>query len=90
MHGTFRDTLGARVKGEVCHSVLESPNGDKALVLRNPTDRAATCEAALSNVGKRDSLRVWRPFRKERRIRSTPLRVGLGADEVAVLIAGKA
>ena len=90
MHGTFRDTLGARIKGEVCHSVLESPNGDKALVLRNPTDRAATCEAVLSKVKKRNSLRQWRPFRKERRVRSMPLRVRFGAYEALVLIAGDA
>jgi len=90
IHGTFRDTLGARVKGEVDHSVLESPNGDKALILRNPTNRPVAAEAVLQRVRKQAALRLWRPFRNERRIRSMPLEVRLNAHEVAVLLAGEA
>jgi len=87
MHGIFRDTLGAKVEGDIYYSVLESLNGDRALVLRNPTKRAVQAEAVLQGVGKRDALRIWQPFQDEKRVLAIPATVNLKPYGTAVLLA---
>ncbi len=86
LHGTFRDTLGATVKGDVLYSVLEGPNGTKALILRNPNRATARATATLRRVaGKR--LLLWHPSRGERAVGKQPVSVTLGPFELAVLLA---
>lgn len=85
--GVFRDTLGASVKGDVLYSVLEGAAGGKALVLRNPHERAQKVTARLKGIAKSRRLIVWRPFGKERRVRSVPLTVTVRPREAVVLLA---
>jgi hypothetical protein len=86
IRGVFRDTIGARVKGDVCYSVLESSNGDRALVLRNRTKRPVRTRAVLHGVGTRDKLRIWQPFQREKRVRALPVAIALKPYGVAVLV----
>lgn len=90
IQGTFRDTLGARVKGGIYHSVINAENGEQALVLRNPTANQVKVEASLDGVSKHDKLLLWQPFQKEKRIRSLPLKITLPASGLAVLLKLKA
>ena len=84
IRGTFRDTVGATVRGECLYSVLDGPGRSRALVLRNPHDRPAEAIAALPHAaGQR--LILWRPFEGERSIRALPLRLRLKPYEAAVL-----
>lgn len=86
IHGIFRDTLGARVKGDCLYSVLEDPDGDTALVLRNPHAHAVAVEAALGTA-RCARFSLWRPFAGERRVARLPVRVRLRPYEAAVLLA---
>jgi hypothetical protein len=85
MHGTFRDTLGARVKGDCLYSVLEGQDGSKALVLRNPHARPVAVEARF-RTSPRSPLHLWRPFAGERRVARLPVRLRLKPYEAAVLL----
>jgi len=86
IRGTFRDTVGASVRGECLYSILEGSGRNRALVLRNPHDRPADAEARLPGAtGLR--LVLWRPFTCERRIRALPLSLRLKPCEAAVLLA---
>jgi len=86
IRGRFRDTVGARVVGEVMYSVIEGPARGKALVLRNHTDRPQRARAAsLKGLGARN-LVLWRPFGRERKVK-LPVTVNLKPYEAAVLLA---
>ena len=90
IQGMFRDTLGARVKGGIYHSVINAKNGDQALVLRNPTVNQVKVEAILNGVSKHDKLSLWQPFQKEKHVHSLPLNITLPASGLAVLLKLKA
>jgi hypothetical protein len=87
IRGTFRDTLGARVSGDVFFGVLEGPGGSKALVVRNPHDRACTARASLVGIGGNKKVTLWRPFAGEQPASYAPVELKLGPYEVAVLLA---
>ncbi len=86
MHGTFRDTVGGTVKGNVAWSVIEGANGGRALVLRNNTDQAQKVRAKLdgSRPGK---LSLWTPRGGERKLARLPASLKLGIASVAVVVA---
>ena len=86
IRGTFRDTVGARVKGECLYSVIQGTGRGRALVLRNPHDRPSRVEASLPDV-KGLRLLLWRPFATERAVRQCPVRLTLRPCEAAVLLA---
>jgi hypothetical protein len=86
LRGTFRDVLGAEVKGDVFHSVIVGPGGRRAVVLRNPHDRAQRATVHLKSVRRDCEMILWRPFKAERRVRSLPVTVVVGAQEAAVLL----
>lgn len=86
IHGVFRDTLGARVQGDLLHSVLEGKDGSRAVVLRNPRDRRGAGEVLL-NDWRNKRLLLWQPGRGESRVRSLPVKVTLGPYAAAVLLA---
>jgi len=85
--GTFRDTLGARVKGNCLYSVLQGPGRSKALVVRNPNQQPVKVTATInSTAGLR--LLQWHPFiKKERPVARLPLCLTLKPYQVAVLLA---
>ena len=87
IRGTFRDTVGAQVSGDVYYSVLEGPNGQKALVLRNYHDHAVQARGTLLGTGSGQRFVLWRPFAKEEVVEKTAAQVNLGPFEVAVLLA---
>jgi hypothetical protein len=86
IRGTFRDTMGAKVSGDALFGVLEARDGAKALVLRNPSDRATKARAAIDGVRGRE-LVLWRPFKGQKQVRRPPVDVSLGPYGVAVLLA---
>jgi hypothetical protein len=86
IRGTFRDTVGAHVAGGALYSVLDGPNGSRALVLRNPHPRPVACEAALDGVDGR-RLSLWQPCRGERPLGRMPFRVTLPPYHAAVAVA---
>ena len=86
IRGTFRDTVGARVRGDVFYSVLTGTDGSRALVLRNPHKRRVSAAAMLDGTRGR-LLTLWRPGQKERRVTRVPLSVTLAPHGLAVLLA---
>lgn len=85
IRGTFRDTVGATVDGGLSYSVLEGPNGTKALVLRNPTRQVQKGTAATDTAGKR--LVMWQRKTGEQPLASLPVTVEMGPYEAAVVLA---
>ena len=85
MHGRFRDTIGATVRGDCLYSVIEGDSGTKALVLRNPHGKAVKVQARFEETGGR-SARIWRPFAKERAISKMPVSMSLKPYEAAVIL----
>ena len=86
IHGRFRDTVGARVEGEVRYSVLEGSAQARALVLRNATDRRQEAEASFTEPNAAQRALLWRPFAGERKV-SLPLKLTLKPYEAAVVLA---
>jgi hypothetical protein len=90
IRGTFRDTLGAKVKTKnkatVYYSVLDGGAAGIALILRNPTKLRVVGVAKLDDVRDR---RLWftRPGKKDQPILQQPLAFSLGPYEAAVLLA---
>jgi hypothetical protein len=87
VRGTFRDTVGAHVTGDVHFSVLEGPGSQKALVLRNYHDHAAKAKGSLLGTAKGQHFVLWRPFAGETPVEKPSVQVSLGPFEVAVLLA---
>ena len=86
IRGTFRDTVGAKVRGDILYGVLEGTRGSKALVLRNPHDHAVKASGTLRGVtGRR--LILWQPGRKEKSLGSLPVSLALGPYGAAVVLA---
>lgn len=86
IHGRYRDTLGAKVTGDILYSVLLGPEGNKALVLRNNHNYAVKCTAALrETAGKK--LMIWRPYASEKELGKLPFSITLKPYEAAVLLA---
>ena len=86
IRGTFRDTVGAAVRGECLYSVLAGAGRSRALVLRNPHPRPVSVRAAMPAVGGLRLL-LWRPFAKQRKLARLPVRVRLRPYEAAVVLA---
>ena len=86
MRGKFKDTVGATVKGDCLYSVLEGPNREKALVLRNHSPRRINVQATFRRP-PRHRLVLWRPFAKERTVARLPVRLTLKPYEAAVVLA---
>ncbi len=86
IHGTFRDTLGAKVKGDVFYSVIEGQSGNRALVLRNPHKRVVSGTATLTGVSRK-RLVLWQPGCGEKTVRRLPLSFTLKPHTAAVLLA---
>ena len=85
IRGAFRDIVGAKVKGDVFHSILESADGRKALVLRNPHNRPQKVLAAIQGAD-RGRFIIWHPFRKERTLGRMPVAVSVGPHEAAAVL----
>lgn len=86
MHGRFRDTVGAEVKGDCYYSVIEGNDGSSALVLRNQRPEPKTVRANLEKI-RECELKIWRPFAKEKRILKMPVDINLKPFEAAVILA---
>ena len=84
MHGRFRDTLGATVKGDCLYSVIEGSNGGRALVLRNHHDVAVKVRARLDET-KGLSMKMWRPFGREKSISTGVVEVSMKPFEAVVV-----
>lgn len=85
IRGIFRDTVGARATGDVFYSVLEGPNGTKALILRNPKRVPVTTTANMKSGKKR--LILWQPQTGEQSLEKLPVKLTLGPYEAAVVLA---
>jgi hypothetical protein len=84
LHGTSRDTIGARVTGRVYYSVLTGPDAQHALVLRNPTANPQAVRAALLGTPAGAEAVLWRPFREEHPV-TLPVQFTLGSYAAAVV-----
>jgi hypothetical protein len=85
IHGVFRDTVGAVVKGDVLYSVIEGEKGTSALVLRNPHRQPVTCQYSMDAWHQR-TLLLWQPTQGERLLRKQPSAITLGPYDVAVIM----
>ena len=87
MHGAFRDTVGAFVRGEVVYSVIDGGEHGRALVLRNPSGLSRKVRARFANMEDARRLVVWRPGRPERKLRGPTLAAAMQPYEAMVLLA---
>ena len=89
IRGTFRDTLGARVKGEggeVLHGVMDGGASGRGVVVRNPARTKVSVEIRMdSPVGA--PLILARPGLPDKVIRRSPVRLTLDGYGAAVLLA---
>jgi hypothetical protein len=86
MRGEFRDTVGAKVKGDCLYSVLKGPGKSKAVVLRNPHRRSVEAQAWVDDA-EGLTVTTWKPFAEERATQDIPVRASLGPFEVLVVLA---
>lgn len=86
IRGTFRDTLGARVTGDVFHSVIEGPNNTRALVLRNPHNETVKVKPVFNSNKPRRNFLIWSPQAGEKKANSWPRQLILPARGLAVLL----
>jgi len=86
IHGLFRDTVGAKVDGEVYYSVLEGPGESFAIVIRNPNKERVNARVLKLSKIKDKNFILWKPFCGEKNISEIPEIVDLDPFGVAVIL----
>jgi hypothetical protein len=86
IRGMFRDTLGARVDKDIYYSVLECPNGTRAMVLRNPSADNVRVKPSFSAPRPNHRFTVWSPAKGEQTVGRWPERITLPARGLAVIL----
>lgn len=86
LKGMYRDTVGAKVSGNLLYSILDAGATGKALILRNPSKAPVPCKAAFAGriCG---NLILWQPFKGEKRVAKLPLNLTIPPCGVAVFLA---
>ncbi len=86
LKGLYRDTVGAKVSGNILFSILDGGASGKALVLRNPSKQPVRCKAAFAGATPKNLI-LWQPFKGEKRIKKLPLKLTVPPCGAAVILA---
>jgi hypothetical protein len=86
IRGTFRDTFGARVDKDIFYSVLEGPNGTRALVLRNSSTDIVRVKPVFTPPKLKGRFVIWSPAKGERTVSHWPASITLPARGLVVIL----